>query len=148
MDADEPVTAAQPTVEDESASLRREFDQGRDQYLRLLADLDNFRRRSATEHEIRALSSGSSDRDFYEGVAATYRLLRSALREAGAKPVESEGRVFDPTVHEAVPTVPPDGLEPGMIAHEVRRGWRLGDTLLRPAQVVVTTAEEPADRWR
>jgi molecular chaperone GrpE (heat shock protein) len=30
----------------------------------------------------------------------------------------------------------------------VRRGWRLGDELLRPAQVVVATAEEPADRWR
>jgi molecular chaperone GrpE (heat shock protein) len=39
-------------------------------------------------------------------------------------------------------------VEPGMVAREVRRGWRLGDDLLRPAQVVVVTAGEPADRWR
>ena len=170
MDADEPeTTAAQPPADDERARLRRELDEARDQRLRLLADLANFRRRSAREHEMAraegkraallpllpvvdslelALSSGSADRDFYEGVAATYRLLLSALRAAGAEPVESVGRLFDPTVHEAVAAAPSGGVEPGIVAHEVRRGWRLGNELLRPAQVVVTAAEEPADRWR
>jgi molecular chaperone GrpE len=169
MSANEPERGAQPLGEDECAGLRRELGEAREQSLRLLADLDNFRRRSAREHERaraegrraallpllpavdsleRALAAGSADRDFYEGVAATYRLLLGALRAAGAEPVESQGRPFDPNVHEAVATVPSGDVEPGTVAHEVRRGWRLGDDLLRPAQVVVAAAPEPAERWR
>ena len=141
-----------------------------DRHLRLLAEFDNYRRRTAKEHEAarregrraallpllpvldsleRALATGSTDRDFYDGVAATHRLFLAALREAGAEPIESVGQPFDPNLHEAVASVPADGeVAPGTVVREVRRGWRLGDELLRPAQVVVATAEEPADRWR
>jgi len=141
-----------------------------DRHLRLLAEFDNYRRRTAKEHEAarregrraallpllpvldsleRALAAGSTDRDFYDGVAATHRLFLGALREAGAEPIESVGQPFDPNLHEAVAAVPADdGVAPGTVVREVRRGWRLGDELLRPAQVVVATAEEPADRWR
>jgi molecular chaperone GrpE len=140
-----------------------------DRHLRLLAEFENFRRRAAREHEAarregrrsallpllavldtfeRALGAGSTDRDFYEGVAATHRLFLDALREAGAAPIESVGRPFDPNVHEAVATAPADGVPPGTVAREVRRGWRLGNELLRPAQVVVAAAEEPANEWR
>jgi molecular chaperone GrpE len=81
-------------------------------------------------------------------VAATHRLFLNALREAGAEPVEAVGQRFDPTIHEAISTVPANGAEAGTVAGEVRRGWRLGDALLRPAQVVVATTGEHADRWR
>jgi len=169
MEANAPDTGSGPVAEEEGASLRRELDEARAHYLRLLADLDNIRRRSAREHEMaraearraallpllpvvdsleRALASGSTDRGFYEGVAATYRLLLSALRQAGAEPIESVGRPFDPTVHEAVATVASDGGEPGTVAKEVRRGWRLGNDLLRPAQVVVATSPESDDSWQ
>jgi molecular chaperone GrpE len=96
----------------------------------------------------RALAAGSMDADFYEGMAATRRLFESALREAGAEPLEAVGQPFDPTLHEAVGAEPSDGVEPGTVVREVRRGWRLPDGLLRPAQVVVATGEEPASRWR
>jgi molecular chaperone GrpE len=140
-----------------------------DRHLRLLAEFENFRRRAAKEHEAarregrrsallpllavldtfeRALDAGSTDRDFYEGIAATHRLFLDALREAGAAPIESVGRPFDPNVHEAVATAPADGVPPGTVAREVRRGWQLGNELLRPAQVVVAAAEEPANQWR
>jgi molecular chaperone GrpE len=140
-----------------------------DRHLRLLAEFENFRRRAAKEHEAarregrrsallpllavldtfeRALGAGSTDRDFYEGVAATHRLFLDALREAGAAPIESVGRPFDPNVHEAVATAPAEGVPPGTVAREVRRGWQLGNELLRPAQVVVAAAEEPANEWR
>jgi molecular chaperone GrpE len=140
-----------------------------DRHLRLLAEFENFRRRAAKEHEAarregrrsallpllavldtfeRALGAGSTDRDFYEGVAATHRLFLDALREAGAAPIESVGRPFDPNVHEAVATAPADGVPPGTVAREVRRGWQLGNEQLRPAQVVVAAAEEPANEWR
>ena len=139
-------------------------------HLRLLADFDNFRRRAAKECESaqregrraallpllpaldtleRALQTGSSDREFYDGVAATRRLFVAALREAGAEPIDAVGQPFDPNLHEAVAAVPADGtVAPGTVVREVRRGWRLGDELLRPAGVIVATAQEPADQWR
>jgi molecular chaperone GrpE len=131
---------------EEVEQLRHELDEERDRRLRLLAEFDNFRRRAARERETagaegrraalrpllavldaleRALAAGSSDRDFYDGVAATHRLFVEALRQAGAEPIESMGRPFDPTVHEAVATVPAAGGPPGMVVQEpaAAGGW-------------------------
>ena len=140
-----------------------------ERHLRLRADFENFRRRAAKDYETayregrraaispllpvldaleRALQAGSVDREFYDGVAATHRLFVAALRGAGAEPIDAVGQPFDPNLHEAVGAVPADGVAPGTVVREVRRGWRLGGELLRPAQVVVATAEEPADQWR
>jgi molecular chaperone GrpE len=140
--------------------FRRSLEEEQKRSVRLLADFDTFRRRVARELDAarlegrraallpllsvvdtleRALSVGSSDPVFYEGVVATQRQLFTALREAGAEPVPTLGQPFDPNVHEAVATVPSDGQAPGTVAGEVRRGWRLGDELLRPAQVVVVS---------
>ena len=169
MIAPEGDSADRGAEADEVEPLRQALEEAQQRHLRLLAEFDNFRRRTAREQEAarregraaalrpllpvldtleRALAAGSTDPDFYEGVAATHRLFIAALREAGAEPVESVGRPFDPNLHEAVATVPSDGVPPGTVAREVQRGWRLGDELLRPAQVVVATAPEPADRWR
>jgi molecular chaperone GrpE len=149
------------------ANAREEADE---RHLRLRADFENFRRRAAKDYESarregrraallpllpvldtleRALAAGSTDREFYDGVAATHRLFLEALRKAGATPIEAVGRPFDPNLHEAVAAVPAnDEVAPGTVVREARRGWRLDDELLRPAQVVVATAEEPADQWR
>jgi molecular chaperone GrpE len=169
MDAFEADAVDRAVAAGESERLRHALDEERQRNLRLLADFENFRRRVAREQDMarrdgrrsallpllpvldtleRALAAGSTDTDFYEGVAATQRLFISALREAGAEPIESLGRPFDPKVHEAVATVPSDGVAPGTVVREVRRGWRLGDELLRPAQVVVARSVEDSDRWR
>ena len=130
---DQDQTEAPETEVDEAARQ-----QGRhDALLPLLAVLDTLEQ---------ALHAGSSDTVFFQGVAATHRQFLAALREAGAEPVATVGRAFDPTVHEAVATVPADGRAPGTVAREVSRGWRLGDELLRPAKVVV--AEEDDAAWQ
>jgi molecular chaperone GrpE len=167
MDLSEPGAVAAGS--DEIERLRQALDQEHQRNLRLLADFENLRRRVAREQDAarregrraallsllpvldtfeRALATGSSDPDFYEGMAATHRLFVNALREAGAEPVESVGRPFDPKIHEAVTTVPSDGVPPGTVVRELRRGWRLGEELLRPAQVVVATSPETAGSWR
>jgi len=154
---------------DELERLRQALEEERQRSLRLLADFANFRRRGARDNEAargdarraallpmlpvldtleRALAAGSMDADFYDGVAATRRLFESALREAGAEPVEAVGEPFDPNLHEAVGAVPSDEVEPGIVVREVRRGWRLPDGLLRPAQVLVAKGEEPGRPWR
>ena len=147
---------------DEIGRLQRALEEQRDQQLRLRADFENYRRRLARDHDVarreghraallpllavldsleRALEAGSTDLAFYEGVEATHRLFLNALREAGAEPVPTVGRPFDPAVHEAVAVAPANGAPPGTVVREVRRGWRLGDELVRPAQVVVAKSE-------
>jgi molecular chaperone GrpE len=167
---DPEAAAGRRAVEDDEVErLRHALDEEQQRHLRLRADFDNVRRRAARELEAarrdgqraallpllavldsldRALAAGSTDPDFYEGVAATHRLFINALHEAGADPVESVGRPFDPRVHEAVATAPSNSVEPGTVVREIRRGWRLGDELLRAAQVVVAAPREEFDSWR
>ena len=154
---------------DDVEELRRSLGEQQDRYLRLLADFENVRRRMALEHERarhegqrdallpllpaldtleRALAAGSTDTPFYEGVVATHRLFIDALRELGVEPIQAEGQSFDPNQHEAVATVPADDVEPGTVTREVRRGWRFGHELLRPAQVVVAARPEVAESWQ
>jgi molecular chaperone GrpE len=134
----------------------------------VLADLDNVRRRAAREQAAaaqqgrraallpllpvldaldRALETGSSDPSFVEGVASTQRLFLSALREAGAEPVPAgAGQPFDPRVHEAIAAEVRPGSPPGTVLREVRRGFTLGDDVLRPAHVVVAAGADRAER--
>lgn len=169
MDAARADAGDRAVEADEVLRLRQAIEEERQRNLRLLADFDNFRRRVEREKEAargdarraallpllpvldtleRALAAGSMDSDFYEGVAATRRLFESALREAGAEPVEAVGQPFDPTLHEAVGAEPSEEVESGTVVREVRRGWRLPDGLLRPSQVVVATGEEAERPWR
>jgi len=142
--------------------LRKTLDEAEQRHLRLLAEFDNFRRRTAREQAVasdngrraalepllsvldtleQALASGSSDENFYQGVAATRRLFTDALRTAGAERIATVGEPFDPALHDAVEIVSVDDAEPGTVVREMRSGWRLGDRLLRPAQVVVTNPD-------
>jgi molecular chaperone GrpE len=170
---DQPSTESAPEARaplpDELERLRRDLAEEKDRALRLRADFENFRRRTARENGAshlrgrreallplldvvdtleRALAAGSSDADFYEGVVGTHRLLMNALREAGAEPLDAAGRPFDPRQHEVVATEPALGLEPNTVVRETRRGWRLGGDLLRPAQVVIAApAEVEGESW-
>src|SRR2546426_10667223 len=109
-------------ADDEAERLRRALDEQREQYLRLLADFDNFRRRAAREHDVagregrraallpllalldtleRALAAGSTGRNFYDGVAPTHRLFVNAPRQARARPRGGVGRPVGPDPHRA-----------------------------------------------
>jgi molecular chaperone GrpE len=152
----------------EIEELRKALDEEQQRYLRLLAEFDNFRRRMARDAQgsrdagrreallplldvfdmlERGLAAGSTDPAFYEGVAATKRLFVSALGRAGVEPISTLGTTFDPKVHEAVATLPSATVDPGTIVREERSGWRLGEDLLRPAQVVVAASPEAVERW-
>jgi molecular chaperone GrpE len=149
---------ATPEAEDSAERTEHALEEERQRSLRLRADFENYRRRTAGDQGAarqagaraallpllpvvdaldRALEAGSTDPMFYEGVVSTERLLLAALREAGAEPFDSVGRPFDPRLHEAVATTRTGRAEPGTVVRETQRGWRLGDELLRPARVVV-----------
>ena len=72
-----------------------------------------------------------------EGLQAIHRKLLGLLEAQGVTPFDSIGQPFDPTLHEAIGSIRSDKYEPGTVAEEVQRGYRMGDDLLRPARVRV-----------
>lgn len=135
----------------------------KDQYARLLADFDNFKKRTARDREDTyrfaeadilkdilptvdnlALALGNAkekEDDFVKGVQLVYDSFLKALKEHGAEPFESVGKDLDPERMEAIATLPSDQVEEGKVSNEVKCGWMLKEKLLRAAQVVVSSGK-------
>ncbi len=144
-----------------------------ERYLRLLADFDNFRKRSDREREEarrhgltaalrellpvldnleRALASaveGSDSGELVRGVELILRQLADSLRRLGVSPVPGVGTRFNPELHEAVAQEDSDGVREVTVVAEFQRGYWLGDRLLRPALVrVAVPAGDSAHQQR
>ena len=154
---DAPADAESREVED----ALRERDEFKDLLLRKTAEFDNFRKRIERERltlsdaaaasiieELlplmddleRALKvdTGPEGADAYRrGVELIHRQLHEILRKRGVRPVEALGADFDPHYHQAVSHEPAEGRREGEIIEEFRRGYLLGDRLLRPSMVKV-----------
>jgi molecular chaperone GrpE len=72
-----------------------------------------------------------------EGVALVYREFRDGLSRAGIQAFDPAGEKFDPNRHEAVATASAEGVAPGLVVETLEKGYALGETILRPARVVV-----------
>jgi molecular chaperone GrpE len=100
--------------------------------LPLLDVLDNL------ERALDAASRAHSLDHLQEGVEMTANLFRTKLQALGVEPVEMTGQPFDPNLGQAVTMVDvPDEAQDGIVIEELLRGYRMGDQLLRPAQVRV-----------
>jgi molecular chaperone GrpE len=134
-----------------------------DRYLRLAADFDNYRKRTAREQleltkraterlvtELlpvlddleRALEAAEQHEEakLEDGVRLVHRSLAAALRREGLAEIETDGQ-FDPHVHEALLSQPSEAEE-GSVVQVIQKGYRLGDRVLRPARVVVAAGPE------
>jgi molecular chaperone GrpE len=134
-------------------------------YLRIVAELDNLRKRHARELDKArrygveglatellgvadslemALESGSQApaESLLEGGRATLKQLQAAMEKFGVTVVSPEGEPFDPEFHEAMSMQESDTAEPDTVLLVVQRGYQLNGRLLRPARVIV--AKEPA----
>jgi molecular chaperone GrpE len=151
-----------PALADEIVELRKERDGLHDRLLRHAAEFDNYRKRidrerrdtaqyAATEflQELlpivddfeRALQMNVPGADSYrQGLEIIHRALLDMLRKRGVTPIETVGTDFDPEVHQAVSYEEDPQRRDGEITEEFRRGYRLGDRLLRPAMVKVAKA--------
>jgi molecular chaperone GrpE len=145
--------------------LQRERDELKDLLLRKTAEFDNFRKRTERERQSisesaaadligeivpllddleRALKAepGSEGAEAYRrGVELIHRQLSETLRKRGVRPIETTGADFDPYYHQAVSYEPAAGRRDGEIIEEFRRGYMLGDRLLRPSMVKVAKGE-------
>ncbi len=150
--------------ESEERDPAEEITELTDRWLRAKADADNARRRAMLDIEEarrygatallvslldvldnlqRALSAPPDglDEAFLEGLRMTEQQWLTVLATHGIQPVEAQpGQPLDPTVHRALLEQDAEGLEPGTIAFELSRGYRLHDRLLREAQVAVVKA--------
>ena len=131
--------------------------------LRLQADFENFRKRMDREkkdwiafanerlilelvpvmdHFELGLEDGvknDAPQAMLDGFRLVYQQLRAALEKTGVEIISAEGAVFDPHLHEATTTLPSDTIPEGHVVAQIRRGYKLGDKLLRAAQVVVSS---------
>ncbi|MDQ2621814.1 MAG: nucleotide exchange factor GrpE [Actinomycetota bacterium] len=73
-----------------------------------------------------------------QGVIVAWRDLHNVLRKSEVEFYAPVGEPFDPTYHEALQAIPAEGKEPGTVIEVLQRGYRSGETVLRPARVVVT----------
>ena len=153
------------TVEGQLASVTADRDQLiaekadlQDRMLRVRAEFDNFRKRSERERGDfiqfaamdmvkdvlpvlddfeRALKVETADREYAKGVELIYQRLFETLKKMGLEPIETEGKRFDPNVHQAVERVPSEEAEDQAILGEFQRGYNFKGRLLRPAMVRV-----------
>ena len=100
----------------------------------LLPVLDNLERALAT-----AVHDDGDASPVVEGVRLVRADLIGVLERGGVESFDPAGEPFDPTVHEALSTRPADdGIDPGTVVDVVEKGYRLNDTVLRPARVIVS----------
>lgn len=148
--------------EAETIALKKQVDELRDKYLRLVADFDNFRKRSAKER-LELIQTASKDlitsllpvlddseraekqmqvtqdiEAIKEGEKLVFNKLRTTLLSQGLKAMETVGSDFNPEFHEAITEIPaPTKDQVGKVIDEVEKGYYLNDKIIRFAKVVV-----------
>lgn len=150
------------TEPSELEKVQAELADQKDKYLRLMAEFDNFRRRTSkerlelmqtagkevivslldvlddSERAEKQLQATDDAAQIREGVQLVFNKLRSTLQSKGLKAMESVQTPFDVEMHEAITEVPvPDESMKGKVIDEVQKGYYLNDKIIRFAKVVV-----------
>jgi len=165
---DESTTPQNMALQEDPEQVMRERDDYRDRLLRSIAEFDNYRKRIERErrelaefvsfeilHDLlplvddleRALaaagpageSTAQTVASYRAGVELIHKQLAELLRKRNVTPIEAKGADFDPHVHQAVATEPSTSHRDNEVIEELRRGYRLGERLLRPAMVKVAS---------
>ena len=129
-----------------------------DKLLRLMAEFDNYKKRSIREREAiysdvrvdtvsrflpvydnlcRALSAETADEAYKRGVELIYNQLMSVFKGLGVTAIEAEGQPFDPQLHNAVMHVEDETVGDSTVVQELQKGFRLGDRVIRFSMVKV-----------
>ena len=153
--AEAPEAAAQPSEVEQLQQTIREKD---DQYLRLLAEYDNYRKRSQKEKENawttaradtikellpvydnleRALKQETCDEAYAKGVEMTMNQLKAVLEKLGVEEIPAQGQPFDPNFHNAVMHMEDEAFGENMVAEVFQAGFKLGEKVIRHALVKV-----------
>ncbi len=162
-EASKPATQITPEQLTELQTRAAKADENWDRLLRAVADLENFKKRAAREKTeavqfanavvlqkllpvldnfemAQASAQNAQDEKLVSlkaGIAIIQQQLKSVLSEAGLEEIDATGKLFDPTLHEAVSQQESSDTPEGHVLQQLRKGYKLRDRLLRPASVVV-----------
>jgi molecular chaperone GrpE len=158
----------EPPVEELSPEeqLRSERDTFESKWLRVVAEMDNVRKRNRREladtrrfaqadvlrsflevmdnFDRAMLSRGEAQEAeagdaFREGVDLIHQNFRRVFQDKGVETIVAIDAEFDPNVHEAISQMPREGVEPGFVIEVVNEGYTFGDMVLRPARVIISS---------
>lgn len=156
-DAGTEVPSAEAAVQN-NGKLQAELTAEKDKYLRLLAEYDNYRKRSAKEREAlfsdirsdtvskflpvydnleRALRQGTEDEAFLKGVEMIMTQFREVFNALGVSEIPALGEKFDPAIHNAVMHIDDEEKGENEIVEEFQKGFKLGDKVIRFSMVKV-----------
>ena len=145
----------QHTVELEN--LKKELQDQKDTYQRMLAEYANYKRRTEQEKEqlgaftraevikkllpaldnLERAAAAPAGEEYKTGVVMTIRQLNDILKEMGLEEIDAEGAPFNPEIHNAVMREDADGVEPDTVTEVYQKGYKMGDRVLRPSMVKV-----------
>ena len=155
---EQPEEKSEDTLKKELEEISSRLAQAEDKYLRLMAEYDNFRKRSQKEKADiypeaiaraveaflpvidnfeRALGAGTSDEKYKSGVDMIYHQLLDALTKLEVKAIDRVGEVFDPNLENAVSRIQDDSLGENVVAEVYQKGYIRGGRVIRHAMVVV-----------
>ncbi|MBV8175863.1 MAG: nucleotide exchange factor GrpE, partial [Verrucomicrobia bacterium] len=144
------------------AQLKVELEKYKEIALRSVADLDNYRKRMAREKDdairyananflerlipildnfelgLHAARAGGSQSAILDGMSMVFKQLQDFLANCGVETIDATGEHFDPNAHEAIAQEENAEVEEGVVIRQLRKGYRLKDRLIRPANVVVS----------
>ena len=149
-----PAQEQEAENENETDSLKAQLAEANDKYLRLAAEYDNFRKRSAKEKSdayadaysdaikallplADALDKANEFNPEDEGIKALSKLLTDTLAKIGVTPIESDGKEFDPNLHNAIMHEEDESMGENLVAQTFQKGYLLGEKVIRHAMVKV-----------
>lgn len=146
------------SLEDKIKALEEAAAADKDKYLRLLAEYDNFRKRSIQEKlnafsdatakaalEVisiidnfeRAMAADCTDENYKKGVEMIYGQFTEVIKKLGVEEIDALGKEFDPNLHNAVSQVEDENFGENTVSQVYQKGYKLGDKVIRCAMVVV-----------
>lgn len=138
--------------------LQEDLDNTTDRLKRLMAEFDNYKKRSAKEREHlyssivadimmaflpvmdnleKAINTNTGDEGYKQGMELVAKQFQDVLKSFGLEEIKAIGEIFDPSLHEAVSSVQDDTKQSQEIVEEFRKGYKMGDKVIRHAMVVV-----------
>lgn len=154
--------AAEPSLEEQLSAAREESKSNYDRYLRSVAEMENYRRRSLREKEearkyatssliedllpvldnlelgLEAAENHPEARGIVQGFELVSQQIKTILKEHGVEEIDPRGEPFDPHRHESTGYAQDDEVPEGSVVMVSRKGYVLNDRLLRPAMVVLS----------
>lgn len=155
---DAPEEEAGESLEAKIKTLEEAAAADKDKYLRLLAEYDNFRKRSIQEKlnafsdatakaalEVisvidnfeRAMAADCTDENYKKGVEMIYGQFLEVIKKLGVEEIDALGKEFDPNLHNAVSQVEDESFGENTVSQVYQKGYKLGDKVIRCAMVVV-----------